>query len=118
MWKGVEIIKEKRLYTRVTGTISVAVYYNKSQIATCRAKNIGVGGLLLETKDLGLSVNSLVDIQFDTDESHQLYKIMIPAIVSRIEDGAIALTFEMLEKATEQIIQQEIVNKNNNRKKI
>ena len=111
MVTGVGIIKETRLYTRVASSIAVAIYYNKSLIATCKAKNIGVGGILLQSKDLGLSVNSLVDVQFDVDESHHLYKAMIPAIVSRIEDGAIALSFEMLEKATEEIIQREIINK-------
>jgi len=40
---------------------------------------------------------------------------MLPAIVKRIEKGKMALAFEMLEKATEQIILQEIVSNRSNK---
>ena len=104
-------INEKRLYTRVQSNLSVLVYYNKRLISTCTCKNISIGGMVLESEDLGLSVNSLIDIKFDVDEKYQLYNVIIPAIVKRIGNGQIALAFEMLEKATEQIIQQELVTR-------
>ena len=108
------VINEKRLYTRVTSNIAVSIYYNKSLIATCRATNIGVGGILLESNDLGLSVNSLVNIRFEVGENQYLCNKFIPAIVNRIEGNTLALSFEMLDKGTEQIIQQEIINSHNN----
>jgi len=102
-------INEKRLYTRVQGNLSVNVYYNDRLIATCPCIDLSIGGIALESVDLGLSVNSLVEIKFDVDDSYQLYDVIFPAIVKRVGDGKIALSFEMLEKATEQIIQQELV---------
>jgi len=66
---------------------------------------------VLETEDLGLSINSLIEIKFDVNDSHQLHNVILPAIVKRIEKGKIALAFEMLEKATEQIIRQQIVER-------
>jgi len=65
--------------------------------------------MVLESEDLGLSVNSLIDIKFDVDDNYQLYNVTIPAIVKRVGNGKIAVAFEMLEKATEQIIQKELV---------
>ena len=110
-------INENRLYTRVQGNLSVFVYYNDRLISTCPCIDISIGGIKLETEDLGLSVNSLVEIRFDVDDTYQLNDVILPAIVKRISQGQIALAFEMLEKATEQIIQQELVvqigNKNN-----
>jgi hypothetical protein len=47
---------------------------------------------------------------FQVNDSLQLHGVMLPAIVKRIENGTIALAFEMLEKGAEQIIQQEIIN--------
>jgi len=70
---------------------------------------------LLETEDLGLSVNSLIEIKFDVNDTYQLHNVMLPAIVKRIEKGKMALAFEMLEKATEQIILQEIVSNRSNK---
>lgn len=108
---GVVAIKEQRLYTRVSSQITLQLYYNNKLVATCNVVNIGVGGVLVESGEIGLSVNSLIQIQFVVNEGHSLYQLRLPAIVKRIENNKIAIAFEMLEKATEEIIKQEIITR-------
>lgn len=88
--------------------IPVSIIYNSVPIADCFTKNIGVGGLFAEVHELGLSVNSLIEIRFNVDANHLLYNMNIPAIVQRIEVDGIAVVFERIEKAAEELIQNKI----------
>lgn len=101
-------VKESRLYTRVEARIPVSIIYNNVLIADCITKNIGVGGLFAEVHELGLSVNSLIEVRFNVDSNHLLFNMNIPSIVKRIEADGIAVVFERIEKAAEDLIQDKI----------
>ena len=60
--------------------------------------------MLIETNDIGLMLNSLVDIIIDVPVEFCLYKKKIPAVVTRCEPGNIAISFEKLEKGTETLL--------------
>ena len=98
-------MKESRLYTRVEARIPVSIIYNNVPIADSFTKNISVGGLFVEVHELGLSVNSLIEIRFKVDSNHLLFKTNIPAIVKRIEADGIAVVFERIEKGAEELVQ-------------
>lgn len=90
---------ERRLYTRVEVRVPVTLIYNDSPIANRNTKNISIGGIFINAPDLGLSPASLLKLKlrFDRDNGD----VLIPAIVSRVEDGGIAAYFETVDKATE-----------------
>ena len=98
------IAVERRLYTRTDIELPVKIFYGELCIATCTTVNIGMGGMLIETTETGLTVNSLIQIMFDVDPSHCLYNVKIPAIVSRNEPDKVAVSFERLEKGIEEFI--------------
>ncbi|WP_455207361.1 PilZ domain-containing protein [Kaarinaea lacus] len=99
---------ESRLYTRVEARIPVSIIYNNVPIADCYTKNISVGGLFVEVHDLGLSVNSLIQVRFNVDMNNLLYNMNIPAIVKRIEANGIAVVFERIEQGAAELIQSNI----------
>ena len=66
--------------------------------------NFSVGGLLAESKDIGLTENSLIEIMFDVYNQHDLYGVKIPSLVSRYSGNHMAISFEQLEKATEDLV--------------
>lgn len=99
---------ELRLYTRVEARLPVSIIYNNVPIADCYTKNISVGGLFVEVHDLGLSVNSLIQVRFNVDMNNLLYNMNIPAIVKRIETDGLAVVFERIEQGAEELIQRNI----------
>jgi hypothetical protein len=101
-------MKESRLYTRVEARIPVSIIYNNVPIADCFTRNISVGGLFVEVHELGLSINSLIEIRFNVDTNHLLFRTNVPAIVKRIEAEGIAVVFERIEQGAEDLILQRI----------
>ena len=101
---------ERRLYTRTPINLRVLIYYNDKLIGKKRTINISVGGALIESEDLGLPINSLAEIEFEVDENHPLKEIRLPVVVKRVTSNNIAISFEVLDKATEQLILENMVN--------
>lgn len=97
-------INESRLYTRVNARLPVSIIYNAVPIADCYTKNISIGGLFVEVHELGLSVNSLIEVRFNVDSDHLLFNTNIPAIVKRIDVDGLVVAFERIEKAAEDLI--------------
>ncbi|WP_455376058.1 PilZ domain-containing protein [Kaarinaea lacus] len=95
---------ERRLYTRVPNELPVKIYYGDVFLEKSNTINLSVGGLLIRTKNIGLTENSLIQIMFDLDISHCLYNIYIPAVVRRSNYDEIAVAFENLEKGIEEFI--------------
>ena len=100
--------KERRLYTRLEKRIPVNVYYNSHCICHCYTANISVGGVLLDIDDLGLTENSLVEITFGVKPWHSLHEVRIPAIVVWRTEAQLAISFETLQKDTEELLQGHI----------
>lgn len=98
-------INESRLYTRVNARLPVSIIYNTVPIADCYTRNISIGGLYIDVHELGLSVNSLIEVRFNVDSNHLLYNANIPAIVKRIDADGLVVAFERIEKAAEDLIQ-------------
>lgn len=103
-------IDEKRLYTRTLTDVSVFIYYTHKLIAKRQAINISVGGALIQSDDLGLPVNSLIDLMFEVDIDHPLKDFLFPVVVKRITDENFAVSFEVLDKATEALIHASMIN--------
>ena len=97
---------ERRLYTRLNKRIPVSIHYNGHCISRCFTSNIGIGGALVEVEDLGLTENALVEISFGVNQWHALHAINIPAIVVWRNEAQIAVSFEMLRKDTEELMQR------------
>lgn len=97
-------MNESRLYTRVNARLPVSIIYNAVPIADCFTRNISIGGAFVEVHELGLSVNSLVEIRFNVDVNHLLFNTLIPAIVKRIDEDGLVVAFERIEKAAEDLI--------------
>lgn len=95
---------ERRLYTRVDSKFPIKIYYGYTLLTKCMTVNLSVGGLLIETKDIGLMENSLVQVMFDMSSDHCLYEIKIPVVVLRCEKNRVAVGFETLEKGIEDLI--------------
>jgi len=95
---------ERRLYTRVSRELPVKIYYGDAFLEKSNTINLSVGGMLIKTRDIGLTENSLIQIVFDMDSAHCLYRIMIPAVVRRSSYDCIAVAFENLEKGIEEFI--------------
>lgn len=95
---------ERRLYTRSISEVPVKVFYDNTLLARCRTINLCVGGMLICTKEIGLLENSLIQIVFDVHGNHCLYGVRIPAIVLRYEIDNTAISFENLEKGTEELL--------------
>ncbi len=105
MLTNVGPINESRLYTRVNARLPLSIYYNNMPIASQFTRNICVGGVFIDARDLGLSVNSLIKIRFVIEETHNLYDNSIPAVVKRIEANGIAVAFELIDKGIEELVQ-------------
>lgn len=103
MLNTLDINEEKRLYTRIWSKAPVKIVYGDTMIARCYTVNLSVGGALINTS-LGFTENSLIQVIFDVDIAHCLYGVRIPAIVVRSENNQIAVSFESLEKGTEELI--------------
>jgi len=95
---------EARLYTRIDHKIPVAIFYNGQLIGQRFSSNIGVGGILINTDDLGLPVNALVEIELIVPDDFMQSRIRIPGVVNRVGKADIAIEFERLDKAAEAII--------------
>lgn len=95
---------ERRLYTRVVNRVPVTIFYDGSQVAQRRLVNLSVGGLLIETEDLGLYLHSLIAVRFDVEELYHPRDLSLPAIVRWFNERYLAASFEQLEKGTEEII--------------
>ncbi|KPJ91457.1 MAG: hypothetical protein AMJ53_11650 [Gammaproteobacteria bacterium SG8_11] len=99
---------ERRLYTRLKKKVPVSIHYNGHCVSRCFTTNIGIGGALLDVPDLGLIENALIEITFGVNQWHALYDIRIPAIVVWRNENQIAVSFEMLRKDTEELMQDHI----------
>jgi hypothetical protein len=99
-------LDERRLYTRVVTSLPVRVYCERILLTTCRSINVSVGGVCLQTNDLGLIQNNLVEVEFCVDELHTLYNVRIPCLVVRSDACGLALAFENIEKGTEELIKE------------
>lgn len=62
----------------------------------------------MDVQDLGLVENALVEVIFGVNQWHALFDIKIPAIVVWRNETQIALSFEMLRKETEELMQDHI----------
>lgn len=98
--------KESRLYTRVTYNVLVSIFYNGQLIGKRIARNISVGGVLVETDDLGLPLNSLVEIEITAPNNTSLSVVRTPGVVNRAGRECIAIEFERLDKDVEDIIKK------------
>lgn len=103
MLNTLDIPEEKRLYTRLWSRVPVKIVYGDRLLARCYTTNISVGGLLVNSS-LGFTENSLIQVIFDVDKTHCLYGVWIPAIVVRCANNQFAVSFESLEKGTEELI--------------
>ena len=103
-------IVERRLYTRVCREVPVNIYYADKLLGECKTINIGVGGVLIKIGDIGLMENSLIQVKFVTLSTHSLFGLKIPAVVKRCEKNNIAVSFENLEKGTEELIYSLLLN--------
>ena len=99
---------ERRLYTRLEKRVPTSIYYNGHCVSRCTTSNISVGGALLDDQDLGLTENALVEITFGVNKWHTLYEIKIPAVVVWRNESQIAVSFELLRKDTEELMQDHI----------
>jgi len=106
--KACAYLGERRLYTRLKKRIPVSIHYNGHCISRCFTGNISIGGALLDVQDLGLTENALVEITFGVNQWHALHDIKIPAIVVWRDEMQIAVSFEMLRKDTEELMQDPI----------
>lgn len=97
--------REKRLDARVNQLISVDIYYNGQFIATKQSKNLSIGGMLIETEDLGLSIYSLIELEIEIPKPEPIV-VRIPAIVKRISDSSIAVTFESIEPINNPLLKE------------
>ena len=101
---------ERRLYTRIWCEVPVTAYYGDSLLLQCGTVNLSVGGLLISAKDIGLTENSLIQVVFNVEQTHSLYMNRIPAVVLRNEKNQLAVSFENLEKGTEELINAYYMN--------
>ena len=97
-------VYDRRLYTRSWCQVPVTIYYNDACLAKCHTLNLGMGGMLIVTNEIGLPENSLIEISFEVDNFHCLFGVRIPAVVLRYDDRFIAVSFETLEKGTEVLL--------------
>ena len=97
-------IRESRLFTRVNYNKPISIYYNGNLIGKRNAGNISVGGILIQTEDLGLSAYALVEIELVAPTKFSQTTLRIPGVVNRVNDSEIAIEFETLAKETEVII--------------
>lgn len=95
---------ERRLYTRLEKRIAIKLYSNNHCVHQCNTCNISVGGALLDIEDPGFTINSLLEVEFGVSRWHALYKIHIPAIVVRCSEKQLAVSFETLQKDTEDLM--------------
>jgi hypothetical protein len=77
-------------------------------VSRCVTSNISIGGALLDVQDSGLTTNALVEISFGVNQWHALYEVKMPAIVAWRNDTQIAVSFEMLRKDTESLMQDHL----------
>lgn len=106
--KGSASSGERRLYTRLKKRIPVSVHYNSHCVSKCFTSNIGIGGALLNVENLGLTENALVEFTFSVNPWHALHDIKIPAFVAWRNEIHIGISFEILTKDTEDLMQDHI----------
>lgn len=87
---------ERRKHVRINSHIPLTILYNDRSIAHLYTLNASIGGLLIDAQDLGLPINSLIKIVFRHKNA-----ITHPAIVTRIQDNSLGVTFESLAAAAE-----------------
>ena len=97
-------IEERRLYTRVNRIIPISIFYDLRLIAFRQTVNISVGGILINTEDLGLVDGMLVEVELDINNSVGMSNVRIPAVVNWSSENRLALAFELLDKKMEPIV--------------
>lgn len=97
-------VYDRRLYTRSWCRVYISVYYNDTFLKRCYTFNLSVGGMLIDACEMGLPENTLIQISFEVDNAHCLFGVRIPAVVLRNDDHFIAVSFETLEKGTEELL--------------
>ncbi|WP_455205240.1 PilZ domain-containing protein [Kaarinaea lacus] len=106
--KGFVSSGERRLYTRLKKRIPVSIHYNSHCVCKCFTSNIGIGGALLNAENLGLTENALVELTFSVNPWHALHGIRIPAFVAWRNEMLIGISFEILTKDTEDLMQDHL----------
>ena len=96
--------QERRLYTRSWYCIPVNIFYNDTFLNRYYTLNLSVGGMLIEAYDLGLTENALVHVNFEVNRSQLLFGVKLPAVVLRCSSRHVAVSFEVLEKGTEELL--------------
>lgn len=97
---------EARLYTRAIYDVPISIIYNGQLIGKRFTRNICIGGVLVQTDDLGLLLNALVEIEITAPNITSQPAVRIPGVVNRIGKDCIAIEFERLDKDAEEIIKK------------
>ena len=84
---------EHRWRTRIPLSTQVTLYRNNKPIAKYMTKNIGIGGVFLESDSLDYVKNTILKVQLtlDTEEGHEQFRLL--ACVRHSPDMGVGLMF-------------------------
>lgn len=91
---------ERRSYPRKSMALRVSLYYDRLGLVTCRTRNLGLEGALLDTGRVRLSRNADVELVVTDLVENYNDPIRLSALVCRVDDSHAALTFRNFEVST------------------
>jgi len=91
---------ERRTYPRKSVALRVSLYYDRLGLVTCKTRNLGLEGALLDTGRIRLSRNASVELVVTDLAENYNDPIRLSALVCRVDDCHAALTFRDFEVST------------------
>ncbi|MEJ2644602.1 MAG: PilZ domain-containing protein [Gammaproteobacteria bacterium] len=96
---------ERRWSQRVPFEADVTVYLQGIPVLSCKSRNIGPEGLLIDTEAGSLPAQRAVEVEISLDEPGQKKRLRIPAYVTRTETG-VAMMFTASDPRTPAAIKE------------
>jgi len=84
---------EHRWSVRTPLSTKVTIYHNKIPVAVCTTKDIGLGGLFINSGPLTYPVNTTLDLEFKLDSGKEFKQYRIFSSVVYSSEKGLGLTF-------------------------
>ncbi|HKJ08428.1 MAG TPA: PilZ domain-containing protein [Gammaproteobacteria bacterium] len=94
---------ERRWSQRVPFEADVTIYLQGVPVLSCKSRNIGPEGLLIDTEADSLPVQRAVEVEIRLDEPGHKQRLRIPAYVTRTKTG-VAMMFTGTDPNTPRVI--------------
>ncbi len=96
-WVSIKVgnmVRERRGNIRIESNLDVALYYNSLVLLSCRARDISLGGVFVDTGGQLLPQSTKIDVRFDASVDGQYRYHQLQAEVMHIKDQGVGLKFE------------------------